>query len=54
MKVKDEKLLAAFHFHISLGWFLFTIGQRARLAGLKDAWFVVDKDVSTGDVFVVS
>lgn len=54
LKVKDEKLLPALHFYISLGWFLYTIGQRARLAGLRDAWFVVDKDVSTGDVFVVS
>lgn len=30
-----------------------TLGQRARIGGQKDAWFVVDKDVSTGDVFVV-
>uniref|UniRef100_A0A3P8VYH6 Mitochondrial tRNA-specific 2-thiouridylase 1 n=1 Tax=Cynoglossus semilaevis TaxID=244447 RepID=A0A3P8VYH6_CYNSE len=34
------------------GWFTMTLGQRARIGGQKDAWFVVDKDVSTGDVFV--
>lgn len=34
------------------GWFLFTLGQRARIGGQQDAWFVVDKDVTTGDVFV--
>ncbi|XP_053572582.1 mitochondrial tRNA-specific 2-thiouridylase 1 isoform X2 [Bombina bombina] len=34
------------------GWFLFTLGQRARIGGLRDAWFVVDKDVTTGDIFV--
>ncbi|KAG7454403.1 hypothetical protein MATL_G00259390 [Megalops atlanticus] len=34
------------------GWFTFTLGQRARIGGLRDAWFVVDKDITTGDVFV--
>lgn len=34
------------------GWFTVTLGQRARIGGLRDAWFVVDKDVTTGDVFV--
>lgn len=29
-----------------------TLGQRARIGGQKDPWFVVDKDVTTGDVFV--
>ncbi|XP_072327011.1 mitochondrial tRNA-specific 2-thiouridylase 1-like [Scyliorhinus torazame] len=24
-------------------WFLFTLGQRARISGQRDAWFVVDK-----------
>lgn len=37
-----------------LGWFLFTLGQRARIGGQRDAWFVVDKEIKTGDVFVVS
>ncbi|KAJ8374024.1 hypothetical protein SKAU_G00046040 [Synaphobranchus kaupii] len=34
------------------GWFTFTLGQRARIGGQRDPWFVVDKDVSTGEVFV--
>jgi len=34
------------------GWFTMTLGQRARIGGLSEAWFVVDKDVTTGDVFV--
>ncbi|XP_042325859.1 mitochondrial tRNA-specific 2-thiouridylase 1 isoform X2 [Sceloporus undulatus] len=34
------------------GWFLYTFGQRARIGGLKEAWFVVDKNVASGDVFV--
>ncbi|XP_059894764.1 mitochondrial tRNA-specific 2-thiouridylase 1 isoform X1 [Gadus macrocephalus] len=34
------------------GWFTLTLGQRARIGGLKDPWFVVDKDVTTGVVFV--
>ncbi|XP_075285055.1 mitochondrial tRNA-specific 2-thiouridylase 1 isoform X2 [Opisthocomus hoazin] len=47
VSIEDKKVMGTHK-----GWFLYTIGQRARLAGLKDAWFVVDKDVSTGDVFV--
>lgn len=35
------------------GWFTLTLGQRARIGGLREAWYVVDKDVATGDVFVV-
>ncbi|KAL0962786.1 hypothetical protein UPYG_G00345440 [Umbra pygmaea] len=34
------------------GWFTLTLGQRARIGGLRDAWFVVDKDITTGEVFV--
>ncbi|XP_077356413.1 mitochondrial tRNA-specific 2-thiouridylase 1 isoform X1 [Festucalex cinctus] len=34
------------------GWFTLTLGQRARIGGQRDAWFVVDKDVNTGDVLV--
>lgn len=30
-----------------------TLGQRARIGGQRDPWFVVDKDTDTGDVFVV-
>ncbi|NXT83798.1 MTU1 thiouridylase, partial [Zapornia atra] len=47
VSIEDKKVMGTHK-----GWFLYTIGQRARLAGLKDAWFVVDKDVRTGDVFV--
>ncbi len=35
------------------GWFTLTLGQRARIGGQRDPWFVVDKDITTGDVFVV-
>lgn len=38
---------------VHAGWFTLTLGQRARIGGQRDAWFVVDKDVTTGDVFVV-
>uniref|UniRef100_A0A6Q2YZA1 Mitochondrial tRNA-specific 2-thiouridylase 1 n=1 Tax=Esox lucius TaxID=8010 RepID=A0A6Q2YZA1_ESOLU len=34
------------------GWFTLTLGQRARIGGQLDAWFVVDKDITTGEVFV--
>ncbi|KAK9525574.1 hypothetical protein VZT92_016265 [Zoarces viviparus] len=34
------------------GWFTLTLGQRARIGGQRDPWFVVDKDTDTGDVFV--
>ncbi|XP_067247234.1 mitochondrial tRNA-specific 2-thiouridylase 1 [Chanodichthys erythropterus] len=34
------------------GWFTLTLGQRARIGGQEDPWFVVDKDITTGDVFV--
>lgn len=44
-----------FSSHVSVysGWFTLTLGQRARIGGQRDAWFVVDKDITTGDVFVV-
>ncbi|KAM3924454.1 mitochondrial tRNA-specific 2-thiouridylase 1 [Leptodactylus fuscus] len=47
VSIEDGKILGTHK-----GWFLFTLGQRARIGGLRDAWFVVDKDVATGDVFV--
>uniref|UniRef100_A0A8V0XSQ3 Mitochondrial tRNA-specific 2-thiouridylase 1 n=1 Tax=Gallus gallus TaxID=9031 RepID=A0A8V0XSQ3_CHICK len=47
VSIEDKKVMGTHK-----GWFLYTIGQRARLAGLQGAWFVVDKDVSTGDIFV--
>ncbi|XP_044279410.1 mitochondrial tRNA-specific 2-thiouridylase 1 isoform X1 [Varanus komodoensis] len=34
------------------GCFLYTVGQRARIAGLRYACFVVDKNTASGDVFV--
>ncbi|XP_008291021.1 mitochondrial tRNA-specific 2-thiouridylase 1 isoform X2 [Stegastes partitus] len=34
------------------GWFTLTLGQRARIGGLKKSMFVVDKDIVTGDVLV--
>ncbi|XP_076577846.1 mitochondrial tRNA-specific 2-thiouridylase 1 [Chaetodon auriga] len=34
------------------GWFTLTLGQRARIGGQREALFVVDKDITTGDVFV--
>lgn len=34
------------------GWFTLTLGQRAKIGGLRNPWFVVDKDIITGDVFV--
>nr|XP_040030386.1 mitochondrial tRNA-specific 2-thiouridylase 1 [Gasterosteus aculeatus aculeatus] len=34
------------------GSFTLTLGQRARIGGQRDPWFVVDKDTDTGDVFV--
>ncbi|XP_013014129.1 mitochondrial tRNA-specific 2-thiouridylase 1 isoform X3 [Cavia porcellus] len=34
------------------GWFLYTLGQRAKISGLREPWFVVDKDSTKGDVLV--
>ncbi|KAL3048450.1 hypothetical protein OYC64_007089 [Pagothenia borchgrevinki] len=34
------------------GWFTMTLGQRAKIGGQRDPFFVVDKDITTGDVFV--
>uniref|UniRef100_A0AAY4CP49 Mitochondrial tRNA-specific 2-thiouridylase 1 n=1 Tax=Denticeps clupeoides TaxID=299321 RepID=A0AAY4CP49_9TELE len=34
------------------GWFTFTLGQRARIGGQKDPWFVVDKDINTSEIFI--
>ncbi|XP_048409711.2 mitochondrial tRNA-specific 2-thiouridylase 1 isoform X1 [Stegostoma tigrinum] len=47
VSIEDGKIMGTHK-----GWFLFTLGQRARIGGLRDAWFVVDKDINTGDVFV--
>ncbi|KAM5172952.1 mitochondrial tRNA-specific 2-thiouridylase 1 [Mantella aurantiaca] len=47
VSIEDGKIMGTHN-----GWFLFTLGQRAKIGGLQDAWFVVDKDVSAGEVFV--
>ncbi|XP_055508996.1 mitochondrial tRNA-specific 2-thiouridylase 1 isoform X2 [Leucoraja erinacea] len=47
VSIEDGKIMGTHK-----GWFLFTLGQRARIGGQSDAWFVVDKEIKTGDVFV--
>ncbi|KAM4677728.1 mitochondrial tRNA-specific 2-thiouridylase 1 [Discoglossus pictus] len=47
VSIEDGKIMGTHK-----GWFLFTLGQRSRIGGQRDAWFVVDKDVATGTVFV--
>ncbi|XP_078535915.1 mitochondrial tRNA-specific 2-thiouridylase 1 isoform X1 [Lissotriton helveticus] len=47
VSVEDGKIMGTHN-----GWFLFTLGQRARIGGLRDPWFVVDKDVASRTVFV--
>ncbi|XP_077120959.1 mitochondrial tRNA-specific 2-thiouridylase 1 isoform X2 [Ranitomeya variabilis] len=47
VSIEDGKILGTHK-----GWFLFTLGQRARIGGQRDAWFVVDKDVATSEIFV--
>ncbi|XP_036596571.1 mitochondrial tRNA-specific 2-thiouridylase 1 isoform X1 [Trichosurus vulpecula] len=49
VSVEDGRVLGTHR-----GCFLFTLGQGAKLGGLRDPWYVVEKDVSSGDVFVVS
>ncbi|XP_047406877.1 mitochondrial tRNA-specific 2-thiouridylase 1 isoform X4 [Sciurus carolinensis] len=34
------------------GWFLYTLGQRAKISGLREPWYVVEKDAAKGDVLV--
>lgn len=34
------------------GWFLYTLGQRANIGGLREPWYVVEKDGAAGDVLV--
>uniref|UniRef100_A0A673C752 Mitochondrial tRNA-specific 2-thiouridylase 1 n=1 Tax=Sphaeramia orbicularis TaxID=375764 RepID=A0A673C752_9TELE len=49
LEVRDEiSAISSVH----SGWFTLTLGQRARIGGQKDPWFVVDKDIGTGNVFV--
>ena len=39
---------------VSVGWFLYTLGQRANIGGLREPWYVAEKDGAKGDVLVVS
>ncbi|XP_057598727.1 mitochondrial tRNA-specific 2-thiouridylase 1 isoform X3 [Hippopotamus amphibius kiboko] len=47
ISVEDNKVLGTHK-----GWFLYTLGQRANIGGLREPWYVVDKDDATGDVLV--
>ncbi|TSK13168.1 Mitochondrial tRNA-specific 2-thiouridylase 1 [Bagarius yarrelli] len=47
VSIEDGKIMGTHK-----GWFTFTLGQRARIGGQKDAWFVVDKDTTTGEIFI--
>ncbi|XP_008047008.1 mitochondrial tRNA-specific 2-thiouridylase 1 isoform X4 [Carlito syrichta] len=47
ISIEDNKVLGTHK-----GWFLYTLGQRAKISGLREPWFVVEKDGTKGDVFV--
>ncbi|XP_073184486.1 mitochondrial tRNA-specific 2-thiouridylase 1 isoform X4 [Lepidochelys kempii] len=47
VSIEDNKVIGTHK-----GCFLYTIGQRAKLSGLSEAWFVVEKDTTSGDIFV--
>ncbi|XP_053875401.1 mitochondrial tRNA-specific 2-thiouridylase 1 isoform X3 [Malaclemys terrapin pileata] len=47
ISIEDNKVIGTHK-----GCFLYTIGQRAKQSGLSKAWFVVDKDVTSGNIFV--
>ncbi|KAM9823717.1 mitochondrial tRNA-specific 2-thiouridylase 1 [Neosynchiropus ocellatus] len=47
VSVEDGKVMGSHR-----GWFTVTLGQRARIGGLRDPWFIVDKDINSGHVFV--
>uniref|UniRef100_A0A8C3VRI2 Mitochondrial tRNA-specific 2-thiouridylase 1 n=1 Tax=Catagonus wagneri TaxID=51154 RepID=A0A8C3VRI2_9CETA len=47
ISVEDNKVLGTHQ-----GWFLYTLGQRARIGGLREPWYVVEKDSTNGDVLV--
>uniref|UniRef100_A0A2I2ZAB5 Mitochondrial tRNA-specific 2-thiouridylase 1 n=1 Tax=Gorilla gorilla gorilla TaxID=9595 RepID=A0A2I2ZAB5_GORGO len=48
ISIEDNKVLGTHK-----GWFLYTLGQRANIGGLREPWYVVEKDSVKGDVFVV-
>ncbi|XP_042849486.1 mitochondrial tRNA-specific 2-thiouridylase 1 isoform X2 [Panthera tigris] len=47
ISIEDNRVLGTHK-----GWFLYTLGQRARIGGLREPWYVVEKDGTKGDVFV--
>ncbi|XP_032738657.1 mitochondrial tRNA-specific 2-thiouridylase 1 isoform X2 [Lontra canadensis] len=47
ISIEDNKVLGTHK-----GWFLYTLGQRAKIGGLREPWYVVEKDSTKGDVFV--
>ncbi|KAM8980208.1 LOW QUALITY PROTEIN: mitochondrial tRNA-specific 2-thiouridylase 1-like [Sarcophilus harrisii] len=47
VSIEDHKVLGTHQ-----GCFLFTLGQGAKIGGLRDPWYVVEKDMSSGDVLV--
>ncbi|XP_011227707.1 mitochondrial tRNA-specific 2-thiouridylase 1 isoform X2 [Ailuropoda melanoleuca] len=47
ISIEDSKVLGTHK-----GWFLYTLGQRAKISGLQEPWYVVEKDGTKGDVFV--
>ncbi|XP_011379032.2 mitochondrial tRNA-specific 2-thiouridylase 1 [Pteropus vampyrus] len=47
ISIEDNKVLGTHK-----GWFLYTLGQRAKIGGLREPWYVAEKDGGRGDVFV--
>ncbi|KAJ1062047.1 hypothetical protein K5549_008389, partial [Capra hircus] len=47
ISIEDNKVLGTHK-----GWFLYTLGQRANIGGLREPWYVVEKDGAKGDVLV--
>ncbi|XP_033089465.1 mitochondrial tRNA-specific 2-thiouridylase 1 isoform X7 [Trachypithecus francoisi] len=47
ISIEDNKVLGTHK-----GWFLYTLGQRANIGGLREPWYVVEKDGAKGNVFV--
>ncbi|XP_045408727.1 mitochondrial tRNA-specific 2-thiouridylase 1 isoform X6 [Lemur catta] len=47
ISIEDNKVLGTHK-----GWFLYTLGQKAKIGGLREPWYVVEKDGTKGDVFV--
>ncbi|KAB0396623.1 hypothetical protein E2I00_020152 [Balaenoptera physalus] len=50
--IKRPEGLFRNRFEIRNGWFLYTLGQRAKIGGLREPWYVVEKDGARGDVLV--